>query len=209
MPSAKPPLNDPTQPTQQAHTQPASLTAPAAEPTAAPVGAARKHFWLWVNVALVHGIMIAALWFPQPLHLPSPADFVNAWQDAKTYIDRHWLHPEEYRRQVQAEQLAAQRRIAELPPALITRAEPKNRVYQIRCPKSARVAKLNGSVFIVADITAQGTVGKATIIEPSPNAQVNQLILKSFNQAQFKPAMDEHNQAAPDQIHFNWPYDCR
>jgi hypothetical protein len=35
------------------------------------------------------------------------------------------------------------------------------------------------------------------------------LILKSFNQAQFKPAMDEHNQAAPDQIHFNWPYDCR
>jgi TonB family protein len=198
----------PNEPTQQAQT-PASFTAPVAETIATPVGAARKYLWLWINVALVHGVLIAALWFPQPLHLPSREDIVNAWQDAKTYIDRHWLHPEEYRRQVQAEQLAAQRRIAELPPALITRAEPKNRVYQIRCPQSARTAKLHGSVFIVADITAQGTVGKAMIVEPSPNTQVNQLILQSFNKAQFKPAVDEHNHPAPDQIHFNWPYDCR
>ena len=209
MPSATPPPNEPHQLAQQTHTQPAAFATPVTEPTVAPFGTARKYFWLWVNVALLHGIVVAALWFPQPLQLPSRADIVNAWQDTKTYINRHWLHPEEYRRQAQAEQLAAQRRIAELPPALLTRAEPKNRVYQIRCPKSARAAKLNGSVFIVADITAQGTVGKATIIEPSPNAQVNQLILKSFNQAQFKPAMDEHHQPAPDQIHFNWPYDCR
>ena len=190
----------PHSPNEQAHT-------PA--PDSQTSGAARKHLWLWVNVALLHGVLIAALWFPQPLHLPSREDIAQAWQDAKIYMDRHWLRPEQYRRQMQAEQLAAQRRIAELPPALITRAEPKNRVYQIRCPKSARAAKLSGSVFIIADITAQGAVGKATIIEPSPNTQVNQLILQSFKKAQFKPATDEHNQPAPDQIHFNWPYDCR
>ena len=176
---------------------------------AAPASLFRTYFWFWLNIALLHGILIAILWFPQPLQLPSRADIANAWQDLKTYVDHRWLHPEEYQRQLQAEQRAAQQRIAELPPALISRAEPKNRVYQIRCPKDARAAKLHGSVFIIADITAQGTVGKAMIVEPSPNPQVNQLILNSFHQAQFKPALDEHHQPAPDQVHFNWPYDCR
>lgn len=175
----------------------------------APASIFRKYFWFWVNVALLHGVLIAILWFPQPLQLPSRIDIANAWQELKTYVDHRWINPEAYQRRVQAEQLAAQRRIAELPPALISRAEPKNRIYQIRCPKDARAAKLHGSVFIIADITAQGQVGKAMIVEPSPHPQVNQLILKSFNQAQFKPAIDEHNQAAADQVHFNWPYDCR
>ena len=175
----------------------------------APASLFRTYFWFWLNIALLHGILIAILWFPQPLQLPSRADIANAWQDLKTYVDHRWLHPEEYQRQLLAEQRAAQQRIAEMPPALISRAEPKNRVYQIRCPKDARAAKLHGSVFIIADITAQGTVGKAMIVEPSPNPQVNQLILKNFHQAQFKPALDEHHQPAPDQVHFNWPYDCR
>lgn len=179
------------------------------KPSSAATGFIRKNYWFWVNVTLLHAVLIAILWFPQPLQLPTRADVANAWQELKTYVDRRWLRPEQYERQAQAEQAAAQRRIAELPPALVTRAEPNNRVYQIRCPKTARADKLHGSVFIVADITAQGTVGKALLIEPSPNGQVNQLILKSFKQAQFKPAMDEHQQAAPDQIHLNWPYDCR
>lgn len=172
-------------------------------------GFIRKNLWFWINVTLLHAVLIAALWFPVPLHLPSRADLLDAWHDVYRYVDRQWLHPEAYRLQLEAEQQAAQRRIAELPPALIARAEPKNRVYQIRCPQAARSQRLHGSVFIVADITAQGTVGKAMIIEPAPNEQVNQLILNSFKQAKFKPAMDEHQRPAPDQVHFNWPYDCR
>ena len=71
------------------------------------------------------------------------------------------------------------------------------------------MAKLHGNVFLTADIDAQGKVGKVVVIEPAPSAQVNQLIVHSFTKARFAPAIDATQKPAPDQIHFNWPYDCR
>ena len=83
------------------------------------------------------------------------------------YIYRHWLHPEEYRRQVQAEQLAAQRRIAELPPALITRAEPKIAFTKSAVQKRSRGETEWQRVHRRRHHRTRH-VGKATIIEPSP-----------------------------------------
>ena len=171
-----------------------------------------KYLWIWVNVTLLHAIIIALLWFPQTLHVPTRQEISQAWQNITLEVDHRWLNPEAYQRQLEAEKLAQQeaaQRVADLPPALLTRAELKGRVYQIQCPKSARAEKLQGSVFMIADISAHGKVEKVTVVEPSPNAEVNQLIIKNFKKASFKSAMDERKQPAPDQVHFSWPYDCR
>ena len=168
----------------------------------------RKNWVFWLNSTLLHGIVIVLLWFPQPLHFPTRADVMDAWKNAALYVERI-LHPEQFARAEQETKAAAQQRIAQLPPALITRAKPLNKVIQIRCPKDARMAKLHGNVFLTADIDAQGKVGKVVVIEPAPNAQINQLIVRSFTKARFAPAIDAMQKPAPDQIHFNWPYDCR
>jgi TonB family protein len=168
----------------------------------------RKNVGVWLNSALLHGIVILLLWFPQPLHFPTRADAMMAWKNTALYFERI-LHPDEFEQAMQATQAAAQKRIADLPPALVARAKPLNKVLQISCPKDARIAQLHGSVFLIADIDAQGKVGKVAVIEASPNAQVNQRIVQSFTKARFQPAIDVHQKPALDQIHFTWPYDCR
>ena len=115
----------------------------------------RKNWVFWLNSTLLHGIVIVLLWFPQPLHFPTRADVMDAWKNAALYFERT-LHPEQFARAEQETKAAAQQRIAQLPPALITRAKPLNKVIQIRCPKDARMAKLHGNVFLTADIDAQG-----------------------------------------------------
>ncbi len=168
----------------------------------------RKQFWIWLYIGLLHGLVIVLLWHPQPLHFPTKADLKIAWRDAALYFERT-LHPEQFAQAELAAQAAAQKRIADLPPALISRATPQNKVMQIRCPSEARKSQLHGSVFLIADISPLGRVGKVTVVEPSPNAAVNQLIVTSFSQARFKPAVDANQKSAGDQIHFTWPYDCR
>ena len=100
----------------------------------------RKNWVFWLNSTLLHGIVIVLLWFPQPLHFPTRADVMDAWKNAALYFERT-LHPEQFARAEQEAKAAAQQRIAQLPPALITRAKPLNKVIQIRCPKDARMAK--------------------------------------------------------------------
>ena len=168
----------------------------------------RTPYGIWVSIALLHGIAILVLWMPGPLHIPTKTDVKQAWMNASLYFER-LLHKEKFEQAEQAAQAAAQKRIAELPPPLITRATPLNKVIQIKCPIHARQAALHGSVFLIADVTAQGRVGKTTIVEPSPNEVINQLIIQSFSKARFKPAIDAEQKAAADQIHFAWPYDCR
>ena len=168
----------------------------------------RKNWGFGFNSALLHAIVILILWFPQPLYEPTRADVMDAWKNAAVYFERT-LHPEQFAQAEQAAKASAQQRIADLPPALIRRAEPLNKVFQIRCPKDARAAKLHGNVFLTADIDAKGKVNKVALIESAPNATVNQLIVQSFTKARFQPALDAQQKPAPDQIHFNWPYDCR
>ena len=168
----------------------------------------RTNWVFWLNSALLHGIVILLLWFPYTLHVPTRTDLINVWRNTALYFERT-LHPEQFARAEQQAKAAAQQRIAQLPPALITRAKPRTTLTQIRCPNDARASKQHGSVFLTADISAQGKVGKITIIEPSPNPQINQRILHNFAQARFIPAIDAQKTPAPDQIHFNWPYDCR
>ena len=167
-----------------------------------------KNWVFWLNSALLHGIVILLLWFPQPLHFPTRADMVDAWKNVVLSVNRT-LHPEEFARAEQEAKVAAQRRIAQLPPALVTRAQPLNKVIQISCPKDARTAKLHGNVFLTADIDAQGKVGKVVLIEPEPHPLINQRIVQNFTKTRFTPAMDATQKPAPDQIHFSWPYDCR
>lgn len=169
----------------------------------------RKHWLLWFEVALLHGLAVWLLWFPYPLHFPTADDLDGAWQNTVQYIDEHWVRPQYYAEQRREAQTAAQRHIAELPPALISRAKPLNHVVQIRCPSDAVRTRLAGKVFLVADITAQGTVGKVAVVEPALNAEVNRLIVAHFSRAKFQPAMSEVHQPAVDQIHFAWAYDCR
>ena len=170
----------------------------------------RKHFWLWVNVALVQLIIVALLWFPQPLKIPTRAELSDAWQSVLTYIDQRWLNPEYYRQKELAEQQAAQEKIASLPPALIKQAEQKGSIKHILCPQNARAAKLHGLVPMLLDINAEGKVEKAMILEPSASPQIDQLVLQSAQkEIVFHPALDANNQPARDQRVISWPFDCR
>ena len=56
------------------------------KPNPAPASLFRKYFWFWINIALLHGVLIVILWFPQPLQLLTRDDIANAWQELKTYV---------------------------------------------------------------------------------------------------------------------------
>lgn len=171
-----------------------------------------KHFTLWLNSALMHGTFILLLWSPQPLRLPTQTEWAQAYQGITQELKQGISTllgmapaPSDVNSSAPTH---APNAVAELPQPLLTRAKPLTRLRDISCPPTARHTQLKGEVFIVADINAQGRITKTALIQPSPDENLNQIMVHNFSQLRFKPATNADKRPTNDQIHFNWPYDC-
>ena len=89
------------------------------------------------------------------------ADVMDAWKNAALYFERT-LHPEQFARAEQETKAAAQQRIAQLPPALITRAKPSDN-FTMMVQRNQQPLTLRGQLATApADTAAESKNTSAT-----------------------------------------------